>query len=204
MATTTMNPYDASPFREDQFPPVPERASEYYQAVQQGKQAMNQLRVVLAGLARNTASALPSNMLRAESLGNHFADYRVFIYENDSSDATPQLLDAWQRRNDRVVIQSESLVINRIARLAACIEPTAWPFNRGQCQSQLLNRWPDFDCSDLDRLGRRRWLEPGWNCHDFRSPRLGLCRFQWPDLQTPRSSPQLLAPLRRLGLSRRR
>ncbi len=56
---------------------------------------MRQQRVVMAGLARNVAHILGQTIRRVEHLGSQFGDYRVVIYENDSSDATRERLRSW-------------------------------------------------------------------------------------------------------------
>ena len=55
---------------------------------------MRQSRTVICGLARNIATHLPGTMARIERLGSMFADYRVLVYENDSTDATREY-GAW-------------------------------------------------------------------------------------------------------------
>ena len=69
---------------------------------------MRDQRVVIAGLARNIAAILPKTVARVERLGSCFRDYRVVVYENDSSDGTLAQLQQWQSRNPRVALLSES------------------------------------------------------------------------------------------------
>ena len=52
---------------------------------------------------------LRKTVLRTERLGSLFADYRVVMYENDSSDRTLQLLERWQAENSRVTVLTENL-----------------------------------------------------------------------------------------------
>lgn len=44
-----------------------------------------------------------------EKTGNVFPRYAVVLYENDSQDQTMEEIEAWGRRNDRVVFESETL-----------------------------------------------------------------------------------------------
>src|SRR6185369_1657451 len=94
-------------FPEHRFLPQEEAAESYYAAVEGGRMAMRESRTVICGLARNVAAHLPRTMARIERLGGLFGDYRVLIYENDSTDATPAMLNRWANRNDRVTVVSQ-------------------------------------------------------------------------------------------------
>ncbi|MHB8900205.1 MAG: glycosyltransferase family A protein [Thermoguttaceae bacterium] len=95
-------------FPEGRFLPPPDLAREYRQRVRRGYYRMRQRRVILCGLARDTAEFLPLTIARMERLGGYFADYRVIIYENDSQDHTLDLLQRWAHRNWRVTVLNET------------------------------------------------------------------------------------------------
>ncbi len=69
-----------------------------------GYQKMKTSRIVICGLARNTADSLPSIIERIEKTGILFADYQVIIFENDSADQTRKKLKQWQFDNPKVHI----------------------------------------------------------------------------------------------------
>lgn len=96
-------------FPESWFVPSPERERPYRALVDRGRSIMRDRRVVICGLARDSAHTLPETIARIERLGEMFADYRVVIYENDSQDATRRILDDWAKSDPRVVILTESL-----------------------------------------------------------------------------------------------
>ncbi len=162
MASSSLSPL----FAEELFPPAPAHAAAYRDSVRRGYEAMRQQRVVIAGLARNIEETLPANILRGEALGQCFADYRIFVYENDSADRTPQLLSDWKERNDRVHFISESLgdEPHRPTRCLARAERMA--FYRRACQNAILNQWSDMDCViliDWDVAGG--WSQDGSRLH---------------------------------------
>ena len=72
-------------FDESQFPVSDDVLEEYTQDVRAGYRAMKKRRIVITGLARDVGDVLPLTMARMERQGQMFADYRVVIYENDSS-----------------------------------------------------------------------------------------------------------------------
>ena len=143
-------------FNEKNYPPLVACQKEYAMRVQSGYARMGQRRVVIAGLARNVESYLPWTIARIETLGKCFADYRVLIYENDSNDQTPTLLQQWTEQNHRVHLCSESLgdPIHRPERCLHRAERMA--LYRRRCQENVRERWPDYDdviIVDTDLVG---------------------------------------------------
>lgn len=83
----------------------------YQQSVLHGYKLARTQNVAILGLARDVAPVLPLTIARIERLGAIFADYRVFIYENDSIDGTDKILRCWSEVNQRVCVIHESLGI---------------------------------------------------------------------------------------------
>ena len=109
MTASTFNLIQGADFPEQRFPPPREWTESYRGTVSRGRAVMASSRVVICGLARNVGELLPLTIARIERLGNLFADYRVLLYENDSSDDTPEQLAQWAASSERVVIISETL-----------------------------------------------------------------------------------------------
>lgn len=95
-------------FPEARFAPAPNRAGAYWRQVAAGYCRMQTRRVTIAGIARDVAAGLAQTIARIERLGECFAAYRVVIYENDSMDATAEMLRAWSARNGQVRVISET------------------------------------------------------------------------------------------------
>ena len=74
-----------------------------------GYDVMQKKSVVICGLARDLGKTAQYSVARLERLGSMFKNYRVIIYENDSSDSTLTELFRWQKRNPNVVILTEKL-----------------------------------------------------------------------------------------------
>jgi hypothetical protein len=132
-------------FPEERFAPRRERADGYREAVERGRLAMAGSRVVICGLARNIGGYLPLTIARIERLGRMFADYRVFIYENDSTDETPQRLAQWAAVNPRVVVASETQHKPRHASVRSLDRAADMAAYRDRCQHEVAARWPDFE-----------------------------------------------------------
>jgi len=149
-------------FPEDAFPPRPELATAYRQTCQRGYAAMAGMRVAITGLARNIGDLLPLTIARIERLAARFANYRVILYENDSTDTTKPLLLRWANANPRVIVTMENCAdpTNPTTRCLARAERMAR--YRERCQALVLEHCGDFDATivlDLDVAGG--WSEDG-------------------------------------------
>lgn len=93
--------------------------------------------VLICGVCRNVASQLEKTIEIMESIGNLFDDYRILVYENNSTDNTPQILASWAQRNPRVWMQSEHL-------------------SKSQLSQQILNLNPDGSFFVPEQIARAR------------------------------------------------
>jgi hypothetical protein len=170
-------------FPEQAFPPPACHAEDYFAACRRGYGLMAETRVAITGLARNLGHVLPLTIQRLENLGRCFADYRVVIYENDSSDDTRLVLARWARGNPRVHVVAEVLddPVNPATR---CLERAARMASyRRRCQEEVLARCGHFDATvvvDLDVQGgfsldgiASSFGQPGW---DFVGANGLICR----------------------------
>lgn len=71
-------------------------------------------KVIICGVGKNIASCLSNMINKIESLGNCFKDYRVIIYENNSTDSTVAILQNWARNNRKVIVFSENLTSEQL------------------------------------------------------------------------------------------
>lgn len=157
-----MHDFSTSEFPEDAFQPTAAHAREHHRTCQRGRLAMARSRVAITGLARNLGAVLPTTIARVERLGSLFADHRVIVYENDSTDDTKLILRAWAARNHRVQVTIEdcSDPVNPTTRCLHRIERMAR--YRTRCQDAIRALCPDYDFTiviDLDVAGG--WSEDG-------------------------------------------
>ena len=99
--------FDAFP--EAFFPIAPENSKEYCNRIEIGESNAKKSSVIICGLVRNAESIFPYLRSRLEKIGSFFSDYQVYLYENDSTDSTKQLLWKWSKANDRIVFCGEKL-----------------------------------------------------------------------------------------------
>lgn len=66
-------------------------------------------KAVICGVCKDNASRVLHSMRIMEKIGKLFEDYRVIIYENNSSDETPTLVRTWQEENNKVFALTETV-----------------------------------------------------------------------------------------------
>jgi len=157
-----MHEFSSCEFPEHAFPAAPERALAHGLRCERGRAVLARSRVAITGLARNVAGVLPLTIRRIEQLGRLCADYRVFVYENDSDDDTKRMLHAWAETNQQVRVTTEdrSDPINPTTRCLRRIERMAR--YRQLCQEAVVGQCADFDhviVLDFDVAGG--WSEDG-------------------------------------------
>lgn len=162
MRSSPANAFLGTSFPEHLFRPGGASRAGYDAACRRGYATMASKRVVITGLARNLGSILPATVRRIQRLCRLFADYRVVIYENDSTDNTKLLLRRWSLEDRRVAVGCEDLrdpvnpgsrCLRRVSRMAGY---------RRRCQEMILADHGRFDAVivvDLDILGG--WSEDG-------------------------------------------
>lgn len=123
--------------------------------------------VVICGIARDVAEALPNTMHEMERVGKQFADYRIIIYENNSTDGTTQILQQWAEENAKVIFIHEDWIDPPKARtesIAYARNQTLIEAERYRNFDLLLMADMDFTTAwPVDEIVRSADCE-GWDC----------------------------------------
>lgn len=82
------------------LPPDPEFADQYQVVTEDGARRAATMSAVFVGLARDCGAVLPANLWRIEEMGRQFRSWSAVVVENDSTDNTKEILDAWARSRD--------------------------------------------------------------------------------------------------------
>jgi hypothetical protein len=132
-------------FPEQAFSCPEKNRIDYQRRVERGRRNMCQLSVVLCGLCRDVRHFLPRSAARVERLGEMFRDYRVLMFENDSTDATREFLSDWQAINSRVDVLSESLGAVDFPQVRS-LDRAAWMAQcRNRCRERIVAEYADSD-----------------------------------------------------------
>lgn len=113
---------------EDVWPVDHEFADDYAAKVLVGAQTAHSLDAVIVAIARNAMPHLPNTLELVDELHGKFNDCRLYVYENDSTDETAQVLDAFAATRQWATVEHETLGVlddrgfqkGRTRRLAAC------------------------------------------------------------------------------------
>lgn len=66
-------------------------------------------KILICGVIKNGAKGFSTVKHYAEEVGSKFLDYRVIVYENNSTDNTKELYSSWAEENPKVIFISEDL-----------------------------------------------------------------------------------------------
>jgi hypothetical protein len=127
----------------------------------EGATAAARSKVAVVGLARNIAGILPLSRKRIAETVRHFAEWKLVVFENDSTDGTKQQLEQWAADDpEHVVVQ---LVDNGRPHLHGFERErvVALADYRNRCREMVRQHMPDADyviVLDLDAWG-------GWSVH---------------------------------------
>lgn len=77
------------------LPPEPDFADDYWNAVRRGREVAKGKTVAMVAICRNAMPWLERTLPIVERTASLFRESSVFIYENDSTDSTKDVLAAW-------------------------------------------------------------------------------------------------------------
>ena len=168
------------------LPPDPEFAEDYAEAVRFGREAAADKSVAIVGICRNAMPFLPQTLRLIEETGAMFREWSAYLVENDSTDATKDVLKSWADNRQRFV----SLNDYGRPHLNHTIAPErthALAEYRADCQSWVRHgEHPDFVLVvDTDPWG-------GWSvdgvatsvAHMSRGDWWGLASYSWCEMNT--------------------
>jgi len=72
--------------------------------IKMGKKIASESRIVICGLARNDSNIVKSTIERLLFIGLEFKDYRIIIFENDSSDNTRKLIYNISKKYNKIIL----------------------------------------------------------------------------------------------------
>lgn len=99
---------DLSLFPELKFP-VDGSNEAYYADVENGYNCMKSSSAVICCCVRNIGEIFPYSRARIEKLASRFKNYKIIIYESDSTDDTKQFLSSWEKQDPNLDLEMEDL-----------------------------------------------------------------------------------------------
>lgn len=93
-------------FPESLWPPVDPR---YKSILDRGVELASYSNVYICGICRDCEKTIGANLSRIDFLSKFFKSTQIFIYENDSQDFTPSIVESWAKNRYNIVFRSEKL-----------------------------------------------------------------------------------------------
>lgn len=136
----------------------------YWAAVERGERVANLCDVTIVGLCRNSQPWIQFNTRRIEELGERFANWRAFVYENDSVDGTAEYLRDWAATCDRATVETVRHDRPMLSHEKTRRRTVALAEYRGRCQAWAREHAPASGSHrviviDLDTWGG--WSDAG-------------------------------------------
>ena len=88
-------------------------------------------KVLICGVAKNVAKDFYRNQKEIKNIASLFQDYRVIVYENNSTDDTKKLFSDWSEQDEKVIFLSEDLTDDFIRNYTPL---------QGNCRTQFIAR----------------------------------------------------------------
>lgn len=146
-------------FDEGSFPPADET---FFERVESGLKTVSGLRLAFGMLARNVEAVLWATIVRLQVLREMATESEVFVFENDSTDRTRDVLRIWAEHDPKVHIRMRTYGHPRWPDAKLKERASRMAHYRRQLRQMILERGP-FDAVvilDSDLCGG--WSYEGW------------------------------------------
>ncbi len=115
-------------------------AKEYDLTLSNGVAKMAKSSVAICGLVRDSGHTLRRQIPFIEELMSLFKESSCYIVENDSKDATKEILKEWSKNNQKLVIHSQDYGIQTISNQNASEHPKARFFAKHRIENMIKYR----------------------------------------------------------------
>jgi hypothetical protein len=117
---------------------------------------MNNYKVVIVGCTKNNQKYITSHLLKLVQIGSQFKDYKIIIYENDSTDNTLEQLQVFKSGNENFDFIHETQVINKYSNFRNIdIRAAILTHGRNLLLNQVINKYSMYDymiMTDMDNV----------------------------------------------------
>lgn len=135
------------------LPCPPEFKQQYDLNVEDGKEFLSKQKIVFIGLARNIESKIKSSIEKLVSIGQKAKEYKIIVFENDSTDKTKEILLEISKNNTNVIILSETNNRPQFEQTKEKTRTTALAEYRNKLKDYVKENFIDYDfviVSDMD------------------------------------------------------
>ena len=131
------------------------------QIKKKGLEKMKKAKIIFSGLCRNVEEHIDKNIQLLLESGSYYEDYRVVIFENDSTDRSREIIKDWTQKNTKIELIECEEVPNcqykkeRFFGLSRKRQDDM-VFYRNKCLNYIKEKYSDYDyllMVDLDMEG---------------------------------------------------
>ena len=127
------------------LPPAEDFADEYWSRVEAGKKAAKESKVAFVAICRNAMPFLPLTLNRVAKTGSMFADWKCFVYENDSTDGTKELLEEAVRQCSKISVSMKDNGRPHLNCTKTSDRTIPLAEYRNACREWVSKNCPDYD-----------------------------------------------------------
>lgn len=120
------------------------KSTKFNYNVQRGQEVAKSSNLVIVGMLRDNSSIIPLLKKKVDAIGNLFANYHVFIVENDSKDSTRSSLLRWSDEDDHVTILGCGVNVGECTLNLQATPNHDHTYKRIEKMSHLRNIYLDF------------------------------------------------------------
>lgn len=131
----------------------PEFQQPYKDVCESGKEYLSGKNIAITGIIRNIDDCLQKNIQELQQLEQLGVTLKYFIYENDSSDNTKNILSELNTKNCNFAFLSENLSLPRFGSVKNLERTTNLAKHRNKCLDYIKKHYSDSDFTiviDLD------------------------------------------------------
>jgi hypothetical protein len=126
--------------------PESEYQKSYDSKIESGKIKLSESKVIFLGLCRDVGSVIYDNINKIiDDIGVKAKDYRIVLFENDSSDNTKEQLQTLQQQNNKIIILSQNYNRPAFGHTQETERTTALAEYRNILKNYAYKNYSDFD-----------------------------------------------------------
>lgn len=129
-------------FPDEYFPLKIFSKQDFNNKVNNGREIASNLNILFCCTCKDVAKVIKYSISLCDYVGSYFKDYKIFLYENNSSDGTPDVIRSLN--NDKIILKSEFIEGASYERSSSTL------LNRCNLISNARNKYVDYINENLN------------------------------------------------------
>jgi hypothetical protein len=125
--------------------PTEEFITQYNTYLERGKIFLSQKNICILGLTRNTSQIINKNIRSIAELGMSAKNYKIILFENDSTDNTVSIINELCKSNSNIELISEKYNFPQFGPIQSIERTTKLAFYRNQLKKYAYEKYHNYD-----------------------------------------------------------